>query len=199
VRALPGNPACTPIAILPPQQRESKERNEDVHVENYTGIAWREIMGCHHLVDVTHGSAKRKDAGANHCDKTAVEAGKRGNEAGDREPQARRAYLELEGAVSPADKRRRDLAEEHVEDEVDERHDANTEQNVPGEELVNPARRWWQDHEPEGGFFSGVRGKTVHIAGNGEVERAIGGGKTSLAGLRVVMGLDRQASAQSLM
>ena len=77
-------------------------------------------MGCHHLVNVTNGSAKHEDAGANYSDEAAVEAGKRGNEATDREPQARRAYLELEGAVSPADKRRRDLAEEHVENEVDE-------------------------------------------------------------------------------
>ncbi len=84
-------------------------------------------MGSDHLLDVTDGGAEGEDAGANHRHKAAVKAGERGDEARYREAEARRADLELKGAVFPADERGRHLAEKHVEDEIDEKHDTDIE------------------------------------------------------------------------
>src|ERR1700722_10593706 len=131
-----GRRGAAPL-ILQPKQYESEERNENIHVEDHPGVARREIVGRHHLFDMAKGGAEGENAGADDRYEAALKIGKGCNESGQREAKARRADLELEGTVRPADECGRHRAKEHMEDEVHEKRDADVEKHIPDKELVD--------------------------------------------------------------
>jgi len=118
------------IAMLERKQREPDQRNDDVHVEDNAGIAGREISFRHHLVDVSHRGAEKKQRRSQDRRQPQVEAAECGRESHGRKAQARHADLELERAVGPTDEGRRHLPEEDMKDEIAEVSHAEGEKDV---------------------------------------------------------------------
>ena len=112
-----------------------------IGVENYSSIAWREIAGADHLVDVAAGGAEQKQRRPHNRRQAKVEAAAKGQEAHHREAEAGETDLELERAVRPADELRAHLAEERVHHEIVEEAHADREQEEPGEQGLDHDRR----------------------------------------------------------
>src|SRR5882762_6496881 len=55
------------ITMLQGQQHKPDQRNDDVHVEDDAGVAGREIVFRHYLVDVPHRGAEKKQRRPKDC------------------------------------------------------------------------------------------------------------------------------------
>src|SRR5271170_4103037 len=133
-------PHISPRSALQPQQGKADQREQDVAPEDYAGIAWREIVGRDHLVDVAARRAQHEDAGADDRRESEVEASKCGEEADGGEAEAGRADLELKRAVGPSDEMRGQLPEETVENCVVEVQHADRPKYEPRHELLDYGR-----------------------------------------------------------
>jgi hypothetical protein len=119
------------VAALQPQQRKSKQRDEDIRPENDAGISWRKVVRGDHLNDVTDRRAQREDTGT----KIVAPEGCEQTDGG--VAKARGPDFELERTVGPTDEGSGHLAEEDVHDKIIEVIDPDTEEYVPGEELFD--------------------------------------------------------------
>jgi hypothetical protein len=128
------------VAIVEPEKREAEQRNENVGVEDRPRIAWSKIMRAHHLPDMADGRSECEDAGPDHRHETAVESPESRNEPGNGESKARGAYFELEWAVAPANEGCSHWAKKHMKNEIDEIHNADVEEHVPGQKLIDDDR-----------------------------------------------------------
>ena len=88
-------------------------------------------------MDMARRRAQQEDGAAQHSRQPEIEAPEGSDETHDREAQARRADLELKGAVGPADVGRGEPPEEDVADEVVEIAHADGEEDVPGQQLLD--------------------------------------------------------------
>src|SRR6185312_6360258 len=122
------------------EQAQSERRDQDVHVEDDTGIARREVAVLRHLADMAGGGAEREQAGADNRGEAQIVAAKGGEEADDGKAQAGRRHFELERAIGPSDERGGQPAEERVHDEVVEVAHADRPEHVPGQQSIDDER-----------------------------------------------------------